>query len=320
MDSEPSIYMCLSMCMGMEQSFEILFHNSVFRNFWNAKTEARVYLLLLTWTLKNWRSNLYVTMAELFGLRSCIFCLILIEPERSIYGFEIWSSGRNRSRGRSIYRYSTAAAVEEPITPPVQAIYTQHLINGQFVDAASGIFFFSQFIKATLEVLLWVAMFNTCTIDCRENISDIWSSHWRSDCPRSWRWCGRYKQGGSCCSQSIWWGTMAKNDPLCQNFYLISLAQYTICDSCLLIYFRWFFFPFWFQERSRILLRFADLVEKHNDELAALETWNNGKPYEQSAKSELPMLSRLFHYYAGGIHKILAVASLVFIYLLYYKF
>lgn len=67
-------------------------------------------------------------------------------------------------------------------------------------------------------------------------------------------------------------------------------------------------------------MRFADLVEKHNDELAALETWNNGKPYEQSAKSELPMLSRLFHYYAGGIHKILAVASLVFIYLLYYKF
>lgn len=54
------------------------------------------------------------------------------------------------------------------------------------------------------------------------------------------------------------------------------------------------------QERSRILLRFADLVEKHSDELAALETWNCGKPYEQSAKSELPMLVRLFHYYAGG--------------------
>ena len=58
-----------------------------------------------------------------------------------------------------------------------------------------------------------------------------------------------------------------------------------------------------FQERSRILLRFADLVEKHSDELAALETWNNGKPYEQAAKSELPLLIRLFHYYAGETTK-----------------
>lgn len=47
------------------------------------------------------------------------------------------------------------------------------------------------------------------------------------------------------------------------------------------------------------MLRFADLVEKHRDELAALETWNNGKPYEQAAKSELPLLVRLFRYYAG---------------------
>lgn len=53
------------------------------------------------------------------------------------------------------------------------------------------------------------------------------------------------------------------------------------------------------QERSRILLRFADLAEKHNDELAALETWNNGKPYEQAAKAELPLFVRLFRYYAG---------------------
>lgn len=54
-----------------------------------------------------------------------------------------------------------------------------------------------------------------------------------------------------------------------------------------------------FQERSRIMLRFADLVEKHSEELAALETWDNGKPYNQSLTSEIPMLSRLFHYYAG---------------------
>lgn len=54
------------------------------------------------------------------------------------------------------------------------------------------------------------------------------------------------------------------------------------------------------QERQKILLRFADLVEKHNDEIAALETWDNGKPYEQSAQIEVPMFARLFRYYAGG--------------------
>ena len=53
------------------------------------------------------------------------------------------------------------------------------------------------------------------------------------------------------------------------------------------------------QERSKILFRFADLIEKHNDEIAALETWDNGKPYEQSAKIEVPMLARVFRYYAG---------------------
>ncbi|XP_073306188.1 benzaldehyde dehydrogenase, mitochondrial-like [Primulina huaijiensis] len=57
-------------------------------------------------------------------------------------------------------------------------------------------------------------------------------------------------------------------------------------------------------ERCKIILRFADLVEKHNDEIAALETWDNGKPYEQSAKIEIPMFVRLFRYYAGWADKI----------------
>lgn len=53
------------------------------------------------------------------------------------------------------------------------------------------------------------------------------------------------------------------------------------------------------QERSKILLKAADLIEKHNDAIAALETWDNGKTYEQSAKIEIPMVVRLFRYYAG---------------------
>ncbi|KAL6288445.1 hypothetical protein ACE6H2_005955 [Prunus campanulata] len=39
---------------------------------------------------------------------------------------------------RRVNRFSTAAATEELIIPPVQISHTQHLINGQFVDAASG--------------------------------------------------------------------------------------------------------------------------------------------------------------------------------------
>ncbi|KAL5723677.1 aldehyde dehydrogenase (NAD(+)) [Ranunculus cassubicifolius] len=57
-------------------------------------------------------------------------------------------------------------------------------------------------------------------------------------------------------------------------------------------------------ERSRIMYRFADLIEKNNDELAALETWDNGKPFSQSAQIELPMVARCIRYYAGWADKI----------------
>ncbi|CAL5370291.1 unnamed protein product [Camellia sinensis] len=43
-------------------------------------------------------------------------------------------------------------------------------------------------------------------------------------------------------------------------------------------------------ERSRIMLRFADLLEKHSDHIAALETWDNGKPYEQAANEEITLV------------------------------
>ncbi|KAK1388031.1 Aldehyde dehydrogenase2 [Heracleum sosnowskyi] len=56
-------------------------------------------------------------------------------------------------------------------------------------------------------------------------------------------------------------------------------------------------------ERSRIMLRFADLVEENTNELAALETWDNGKTYEQ-AIGEVEVLTLLFRYYAGWADKI----------------
>ncbi|XP_030957391.1 aldehyde dehydrogenase family 2 member B7, mitochondrial-like [Quercus lobata] len=56
-------------------------------------------------------------------------------------------------------------------------------------------------------------------------------------------------------------------------------------------------------ERQKIVLRYADLLEQHNDELAALETWDNGKPYQQ-AVTEVQIYIRLMRYYAGWADKI----------------
>ncbi|KAL5212114.1 hypothetical protein ABZP36_022961 [Zizania latifolia] len=57
-------------------------------------------------------------------------------------------------------------------------------------------------------------------------------------------------------------------------------------------------------ERCRVLLRFADLIEQHAEEIAALETWDSGKTLEQTAGSEVPMVARYMRYYAGWADKI----------------
>ncbi|KAH7421703.1 hypothetical protein KP509_13G072000 [Ceratopteris richardii] len=56
-------------------------------------------------------------------------------------------------------------------------------------------------------------------------------------------------------------------------------------------------------ERSKILLRFADLIDKHSDELATLESLDSGKTYQQSRYAEIPTMARLFRYYAGWTDK-----------------
>ncbi|GKV18903.1 hypothetical protein SLEP1_g29224 [Rubroshorea leprosula] len=152
------------------------------------------------------------------------------------------SLGKNAGRRASIQRFSTAAVAEEPITPPVQISYTQHVINGKFVDAASGKTF-PTYDPRTGEVIAHVAEGDA------EDINRAVAAARKAFDEGPWPKMTAY-------------------------------------------------------ERSRIMLRFADLVEKHSEELAALETWNNGKPFEQSFKSELPMLVRLFHYYAGWADKI----------------
>src|ERR1700693_1444326 len=53
-------------------------------------------------------------------------------------------------------------------------------------------------------------------------------------------------------------------------------------------------------ERGRLVWRLADLVEQHIDELAELETLDNGKPIFESRYVDMPMVADVFRYYAGG--------------------
>ncbi len=57
-------------------------------------------------------------------------------------------------------------------------------------------------------------------------------------------------------------------------------------------------------ERKRILLRFADLVAAHGDELALLETLDMGKPITDSLKVDVPGAARCIRWYAEAIDKV----------------
>jgi aldehyde dehydrogenase (NAD+) len=58
------------------------------------------------------------------------------------------------------------------------------------------------------------------------------------------------------------------------------------------------------RERGRILYKLADLIEKNFDELAALETLDNGKPIADSKGADLPLVLDCYRYYAGWADKI----------------
>ncbi|KAL2349392.1 hypothetical protein Fmac_003392 [Flemingia macrophylla] len=153
-----------------------------------------------------------------------------------------FSRGGSGVLGTRLNKFSTAAAIEEPIKPPVKVEHTQLLIDGKFVDAASGKTF--------------------PTLD-----------------PRTGNVISRVAEGDH---EDVDRAVAAARKAFDHGPWPKMTAY----------------------ERQRILLRAADLFEKHNDELAALESWDNGKPYEQSAQIEIPMLVRLFRYYAGWADKI----------------
>ena len=57
-------------------------------------------------------------------------------------------------------------------------------------------------------------------------------------------------------------------------------------------------------QRAALIWRLADLIEEHADELGTLETRDNGKPYFESRKIDIPTVVQNFRYFAGMADKI----------------
>jgi phenylacetaldehyde dehydrogenase len=57
-------------------------------------------------------------------------------------------------------------------------------------------------------------------------------------------------------------------------------------------------------ERGRLIWKLADLVEKHNEEFAQLESLDNGKPVTIARVADVPLTADLFRYMAGWATKI----------------
>lgn len=54
-------------------------------------------------------------------------------------------------------------------------------------------------------------------------------------------------------------------------------------------------------ERANILNRIADRIEENLEELAVIETWDNGKPVRETLAADLPLAVDHFRYFAGCI-------------------
>jgi aldehyde dehydrogenase (NAD+) len=57
-------------------------------------------------------------------------------------------------------------------------------------------------------------------------------------------------------------------------------------------------------QRGMLLYRLADLIEKNIEELAQLESLDNGKPYQVALAADLPLTIACYRYYAGWADKI----------------
>ena len=57
-------------------------------------------------------------------------------------------------------------------------------------------------------------------------------------------------------------------------------------------------------ERGRMIWKLADLVEKHAEEFAQLESLDNGKPLTIARVADVPLTADMFRYMAGWTNKI----------------
>src|SRR5215470_7583509 len=57
-------------------------------------------------------------------------------------------------------------------------------------------------------------------------------------------------------------------------------------------------------ERGRLLYKLADLIEEHADELAMLESRDNGKPFHVARSADLGLTIATYRYYAGWADKV----------------
>jgi acyl-CoA reductase-like NAD-dependent aldehyde dehydrogenase len=57
-------------------------------------------------------------------------------------------------------------------------------------------------------------------------------------------------------------------------------------------------------ERQRALWKLGDLILEHGDEIARLETLDNGKPIFESRQVDIPMVAGCFHYFSGWTTKL----------------
>src|ERR1700688_4283284 len=56
-------------------------------------------------------------------------------------------------------------------------------------------------------------------------------------------------------------------------------------------------------QRGVLMNKLADLIEKHADELAQLESLDNGKPYHIARAADLPLTIACYRYFAGWADK-----------------
>lgn len=57
-------------------------------------------------------------------------------------------------------------------------------------------------------------------------------------------------------------------------------------------------------DRGKLIWKLGDLIEKNNDELAQLETLDNGKPFSVAQVADVPLAADMFRYMAGWCTKI----------------